>query len=300
MEAELDNRMNIPEALRGQAEGIWQRLMNVSNPAIVGSGVQVPLPYNWPDAKTIEYYQGDEKLTLSGIHEGDYGTVTWAKERVTKSRLLDEIEVPKGVPFTKTYTKTESEKTSMLEATKTALEAAFKEVVGQEYGTGITLQQRIETDFEHQFGHDQGETKSDTFTIGPIEEPGKYRIYSYSFERLVSSRPVFEYHIMWSKDTVVEDPVAGPGNDIEYWKRAEWENIDSFLDFISGDSPDSVGVYHSGRIVHGQYGSNYEGPPVALAPYFRLSRQSRVRFNPAPPIQQNVQYGQGTRVERVG
>lgn len=296
----LASKINIPEALMGQGLGVMQRLRNVSASPLSNTGVPSTVPYEWPDAKTVKYLFGDQAITFSGIHEGDYGRVTWAKERVTALQLLDEIEVPDGVPFTKTYTKTETEKTTLLEATKTALEAAFKEVVGQEYGTGITLQQRIETDFEHQFGHDQGSTKSDTFEIGPIEEPGKYRIYSYSFERMVSSRPIFDYHITWSEDVTQADPVAGPGNEIEYWKRAEWETLDEFLDFIAGKAPDDVGVLKSGRIVHGQYGSYHENPDVPLAPIYRQQRQVPDRFNPVPPIQQTVRYGQGTRVERVG
>ena len=294
-----DRKMNVPEALRGQAQGIWQRLINVPNPVIKGSGVNVPLPYRWPDPQTIEYYMGDETLTLMGVHEGDYGKVNWAQERETSMQLLDEIEVPEGVPFTKTYEKTSTEKTSLLEGTKTALEAGFKEVIGQEYGTGITLTQRIEADYEKQFGKDQGETESDTFTIGPISEPGKYRIYSYSFERLVSSRPIFDYRIRWAKDVTQEDAVAGSGNEIEWWTRAEWEDLDSFLDFIAGDAPDSVGVAHSGRIVHGKYNSSTTNPDKPLAPYYRERRQVPDRFNPVPPIQQTVRYGHGTRVERV-
>lgn len=290
----MDNHINMPEALTGQALGIMQRLRNVLASPLGGPGVPPTVPYEWPNATEIKYIFGDQTLTLEGIHLMDLGRINWSEEKSTSMRLVDEISVPDGVPFTRTYERTQSETTTLEEATKIGLETALRAGLGQEYGTGISLTQKVESDYEKRFGHKDEEAKSETFTIGPVTDAGQYRVWSYGFSRLVSSRPEFDYGIKWEKRDKSDD------GSIEWWQRVEFACKQDYLDFIAGKAPDNVGVLHKGRIVSSPYGSTYEAPPVPLAPIYRLSRQVPEIGSPVAPVQETVQYGQGTKVERIG
>ena len=287
-----DQHINMPEALMGQALGIMQRLRNVGASPLGGPGVPPTVPYEWPTATTIKYIFGDQTLTLDGVHLADLGRVNWSDERSTSMRLVDEIEVPDGVPFTRSYSKTSSETTTLEEATKIGLQTALRAGLGQEYGTGVSVSQKVESDYEKRFGHKDEEAQSETFTIGPVTEAGKYRVWSYGFSRAVSSRPEFDYVIRWEKRDKSDD------GSIEWWQRVEFASKSDYLDFIAGKAADNVGVFHKGRVVSGPYGSTYEAPPVALAPIYRQSRQVPEIGSPVQPIQETVQYGQGTRIER--
>ena len=289
------NKIDIPETLKNQAGNIWQLLANVPNPAIQSSGVRIE-GYDYPSADTVVYRIGDETMTLAGIHLADYGTVNWSNEITTATRIVDEVNVLEGAPVTLEYDKTDTENQTLEEATVTGLETGFRAGLGDEFGTGISITGKVKQDYEKKFGKSSGQSQSKTFKIGPITEPGKYRIESYSFQRNVSSRPVFDFHAIWKKDSNSDNTP----NRIEWWKRVEFEHISQVEDLIKGLAADDVGVLHSGRVVHGDYGSYTTNPDKPLAPIFRANRQPNAIVRvPVRPIAQTVQYGQGTRIVKV-
>ena len=288
----MKEQINIPEALMGQALGIWQRLRNVSNTPLSAPGVPSTVPYEWPDSKTIKYILNEQSLTLQGIHLSNIGRIDWSDERETDHRLVAEFNVIEGVPFYKEYEHTESETISMEEATRKGLETALQ--VGlQGYGVNLSLNERISSEYEQKFGHTDEHQVKDKFSVGPITEPGTYQILAYRHSSIVSSRPIFDYSIKWERHT------HSPDGTIEWWERVEWEKLSNYLDFISGMAADDIGVYHSGRIVSGAYGSTYENSPRQLAPLFRQQRQIPEIGSPVRPVQEQIQYGQGTKIVKV-
>ena len=287
--------INIPQALQPQAARIWQLLKNVPNPAIKGGGVNIT-SYDYPSKDTVVYRDGDETLTLTGIHVSDYGPIDWSREDTSEPRVVDEFNVLEGAPISTEYSKTETENRTLEEATTLGFETAIKTILGGEYTTGIVLSGKVSRDYAKKFGKSEGKSEARTFRIGPVTAPGKYRIESYSFSRRVSSRPMMDFHIIWERRTQSDSS----SNRIEWWERVELNNKAEVLDLVMGLSPDDVGVFHSGRVVHGDYGSTTVNPDKALAPFYRQSRQAGAAIDhTVPTLQWTAEYGQGTSIKRV-
>ena len=290
-------QINIPQALLHQAGWIWQVMMNVHNPAIIGSGLR-PLHYEWPDENHIVYKQegnDSESMHISGLQLHDFAQLEWQEEERTNERLVDEIEVPKGVPFTKTYTKTKSETTSLKEATTHGLDNAIKAGLGQNFGTGISITDTVTDSYTKTFGTDDTTGDTDTFVIGPVEEAGRYRIYSYGYRRTVHAQPRFGYKATWRKDD------HSPDGLIYWWKYVDLGSIEDVLSIIRGEAPDSAAVLHSGRVAQSTIGEGrYSSPDVSIAPYFRASPQLSAEYPTGiPALTWVAEYGQGTRIERI-
>ena len=302
LQSQNTHLLHLPDALKGQARGIWQALENVQGTPLSGSGVP-ELEYDWPDRTTVVFYRGDDRsqsLTLSGIHISDFGPVSWTEEEVSVSRLVDEIYVDEGATIDRNYTKTKTETQTLEETTIDGFDEEIKAVLGQEYGTGLTFDTKIRREYAKKFGSSEEQDTSTTFSIH-ITTPGKWRVESYNFTRRVSARPEFDYHITWQSN-------SADSNGDSYWARVHFEGKQDFLDFVYGEASDSIGIYYSGKIarnVPDPLGFSHHdvvtnNPPKPLAPIFRRSAQPHFMIgNPIHPLQWEADYGHGTEVKRI-
>lgn len=288
----MSSQINLAEALHGQARSIVQGLRNPGVGPIQGPGVG-GFRYDWPDRTTVIYHiDDDQTITFEGIHVSDFGPISWSDEEPGPRRLVKEITVPEGVPFSDTFKRTSSETQTLEEATRIGLETAVRAGLGQEYGTGISLNAKVSRETEQRFGKSATETLSSEFSIGPVTEPGTYRIESFPFTRRVTSRPKFDFHIVWQRHTYAD-------GGYHWWERVEFECKQQLIDLLRGMAPDSIGVYRSGRIVSGDYASESENAPKPLAPMYRERPQDYYVNNPVAPLTFEAAYGQATVVTRV-
>ena len=284
--------INLPEALRNEAQVIYQLLVNVApqdfrqTDVPWGYGPTWPdYPATWPAPNQVTYNlrRPSERRTafnieLVDIYVRDLGQIEWSEEReirpIRDSDRRWPVNIAAGDTLTQTFSHTFSHATTLEEETKINLAAEVELSLGNlESPAGAKLTTKVETEFASKFSDTA--TVSDTLSQQLVIQGPANRVY-FAFrdrviaERTTRCRPLFDYKIRF----------AARYDDGGYL-IAEWASKAEFERFIRGLADDTVGYLNASNPYMAK----------ALAPFYRAHPQPGASIgDSAPPMEWTDRY----------
>lgn len=284
----MSDLVNLPEALKGEAQRIFQLFQNVGVPQLLPTG-STPVPwYDWPDRQTIHYYipgafpaESAVRLRFQNIRVKDFGPIEWSKEEVvsdqTVNTVITGVDVPAGTDFDQTITHTFKGVTTLSESTTQGFEAAAKASFGPEYAH-FDIEGKVKRESTQAFGNEKTYEESISQRIA-FKGPRNVSIQAVREEqklrRRVQSTPIFDYIITLSANYTL-------------YLAMGWDSKAELLDFLRGNAPDSAGQLLPFRY---EGGSRAGFPPTVQAPYFRAHPQKDADIPPTgQPLEWTSEY----------
>ena len=258
----------IPEVLMSDAERILQLMFNTGNPAmhwtfhqpLIQPGER--LVYEWDQESTVYYartgqsfadhgieydVQHDKigtypRLVLENIHVPEWGNIDWGEPEelappTKETRTSQQVTLYPGDNTTLRISDTFSKTTTLLEASKTAIEEAIKLRLGNLYApVGGELSTTVTEEYSRSFSEAEQESQVIDSTVEVVNTTDKpFRVHLEATRRIARERrhcaiaANFDYGI---KFFPLRDRLSG--------RPFTWGSKSQFLSSMKGLEPDSV------------------------------------------------------------
>ena len=272
----MADQILIPEVLMGEAERILQLMFNTGNPAmhwtfhqpLIQPGER--LVYEWDKEGTVYYARSGQsfadhgieydvqrdkigtypRLVMENIHVPEWAGVDWGQAEelappTKETRTSQAVTLYPGDHTDLRISDTFSKTTTLLEASKTAIEEAIKLRLGNLYApVGGELSTTVTEEYSRSFSDSEQESQVIDSTVEVVNETDKpFRVHLEATRRIAKERrhcaikANFDYSV---KFFPLRDRLQG--------RPFVWGSKSQFLSSMRGLEPDSVANHPNPRL----------------------------------------------------